>query len=202
MTVQGTANLVAFNKKRNSNQSLEPTTRTVLRTFSGLFKTWWRHQTETFSALLVLCAGNSPVISEIPSQRPVRRSFDVLFDQFLNKWLSKTREAGDLRRHQAHYDVIVMVIQIATASHVGLEYRLCKRLSLDYEKRCDFLRAMWAHNALEITPNLPQMNQPSPNLHLISQRQMQYCQLIGGPGPLLLIRIDFHPSMDKLSHAQ
>ena len=36
---------------------------------------WWRHQMETFSALLALCAGNSPVTGEFPSQRPVTRSF-------------------------------------------------------------------------------------------------------------------------------
>ena len=30
---------------------------------------------ETFSALLALCAGNSPVIGEFPTQRPVTRSF-------------------------------------------------------------------------------------------------------------------------------
>ena len=35
---------------------------------------------ETFSALLVLCPGNSPVTGEFPSQRPVTRSFDVFFD--------------------------------------------------------------------------------------------------------------------------
>ena len=34
---------------------------------------WWRHQMETFSALLTLCAGNSLVISEFPSQRPVTK---------------------------------------------------------------------------------------------------------------------------------
>ena len=50
---------------------------------------WWRHQMETFSALLVLCAGNSPVSSEFPAQRPVTRSFDVFFDLHLNKRLSK-----------------------------------------------------------------------------------------------------------------
>ena len=44
---------------------------------------------EAFFALLVLCAGNSPVTSEFPSQRPVTRSFDVFFDLLLNKWLSK-----------------------------------------------------------------------------------------------------------------
>ena len=52
-------------------------------------KTWWRHQMETFSALLAICAGNSPVHGEFPTQRPVTRSFDVYFDLRPNKWLSK-----------------------------------------------------------------------------------------------------------------
>ena len=51
--------------------------------------TWWRHQMETFSALLALCTGNSPVTGEFPAQRPVTRSFDVFFDLLLNKRLSK-----------------------------------------------------------------------------------------------------------------
>ena len=50
---------------------------------------WWRHQMETFSALLALCAGNSPVTGEFPSQRPVTRSFDVFFDMSQNKRRSK-----------------------------------------------------------------------------------------------------------------
>ena len=64
---------------------------------------------KTFSALLALCAGNSPVSGEFPSQRPVSLSFDVFFDLRLNKQLVNNREAGDLRRHRAHYDVIVML---------------------------------------------------------------------------------------------
>ena len=44
---------------------------------------------ETFSALLALCAGKSPVSGEFPSQRPVTRSFEVLFDLRINKRLSK-----------------------------------------------------------------------------------------------------------------
>ena len=44
---------------------------------------------ETFSALLALCVGNSPVTGDFPAQRPVARSFDVFFDLRLNKWLSK-----------------------------------------------------------------------------------------------------------------
>ena len=50
---------------------------------------WWRHQMEPFSALLALCAGNSPVIGEFPVQRPVTRSFYVFFDLRLKKRLSK-----------------------------------------------------------------------------------------------------------------
>ena len=42
--------------------------------------TWWRHQMETFSALLALCAGNSLVTGEFPAERLVTRSFDVFFD--------------------------------------------------------------------------------------------------------------------------
>ena len=52
-----------------------------------------------------LC-GNSPVPGEFPAHRPVTRSFDVFC-----VWISSlvnNREAGDLRRHRAHYDVIVM----------------------------------------------------------------------------------------------
>ena len=50
---------------------------------------WWRHQINTFSALLAICAGNSSVPGEFPTQRPVTRSFDVFFDLRLNKRLSK-----------------------------------------------------------------------------------------------------------------
>ena len=46
---------------------------------------WWRHQMETFSALLAICAGNSPVTGEFPAQRPVTRSFDVFFHLCLDK---------------------------------------------------------------------------------------------------------------------
>ena len=55
---------------------------------------------ETFSVLLALCVGNSPVTGEFPSQRPV-------ICAWINGWLNN-REAGDLRRHRAHYDVTVM----------------------------------------------------------------------------------------------
>ena len=49
---------------------------------------WWRDQMEAFRAT-GLWGGNSPVTGEFPSQRPVIRSFNVVFDLRLNKHLSK-----------------------------------------------------------------------------------------------------------------
>ena len=54
-----------------------------------LLISWWRHQMETFSALLAICEGNSPVPGEFPTQRPVTWSSDVYFDLRLNKRLCK-----------------------------------------------------------------------------------------------------------------
>ena len=87
-------------------------------------KSWWRHQMETFSALLALCAGNSPVTGEFPAQRPVTRSFEISFIcVWINSWINN-REAGDLRRYHAHYDVIVMspVMRTTFACHEVVMY--------------------------------------------------------------------------------
>ena len=71
---------------------------------------WRRHQMETFSALLAICAGNSPVTGEFPTQRPVTRSFFFsLICAWINGWVNNG-EVGDLRRHCAHYDVTLMCL--------------------------------------------------------------------------------------------
>ena len=68
----------------------------------------WCHQMETFSALLAICAGNSPGPGEFPAQRSVTRNFDVsLICAGINGWVN-SGDAGDLRRHRVHYDPIVM----------------------------------------------------------------------------------------------
>ena len=76
----------------------------------GRTHSWWRHQMETFSALLALCAGNSPVPGEFPAQRPVTRSliFSLICAR-INGWVDNG-EDGDLRCYRAHYDVIVMLV--------------------------------------------------------------------------------------------
>ena len=89
---------------------------------------WWRHQMETFSALLAICAGNSLVFSEFPAQRPVTRSFDVFFDSHLNKQLSKQSWAGDLIRYRAHYDVTVMQWCDFIPHHIKCIYIYCVRV--------------------------------------------------------------------------
>ena len=64
---------------------------------------------ETFSSLLAICAGNSPVSGEFPTQRPVTRNFMFsLICAWINGWVIN-REAGDLWRYRAHYDVNVMI---------------------------------------------------------------------------------------------
>ena len=83
---------------------------------------WWRHQMETFPALLALCAGNSPVTGEFPAQRAVTWSFDVSFDRtWINGWVING-EAGDLRRHRTHYDVTVMVSPIILHRSFSMGY--------------------------------------------------------------------------------
>ena len=64
---------------------------------------WWRHQMETFSALLALCAGNS-------AHKGQWRGALIfsLICAWINNWVNNG-EAGDLRRHRSHYDVIVML---------------------------------------------------------------------------------------------
>ena len=79
---------------------------------------WWSHQKETFSVLLALCAGNSPVTCEFPAHRPVTQSFDIFFNLRLNKRLSKqswgwwfeTPSSSLWRHSNIHYPVILKMV--------------------------------------------------------------------------------------------
>ena len=57
---------------------------------------------ETFSTLLALCVGNSPVTGGGGGGRDI-----FLICAWTNGWVSN-RDADDLRRHNALYDVTVM----------------------------------------------------------------------------------------------
>ena len=72
---------------------------------------WWRHQMETFSALLALCAGNSPAPVNSPHKGQWRGALMFsLICVWINGWVNNG-EAGDLRRYRAHYDVTVMEVR-------------------------------------------------------------------------------------------
>ena len=73
-----------------------------------MLHTWWRHQMETSSALLALCAGNFTGHCWIPLIKASDTKLWFFFDLRLNKRWVNNREVGDLRRHRAHYDVTVM----------------------------------------------------------------------------------------------
>ena len=70
----------------------------------------WRHQMETFSALLTVCAGNSPVNSPHKGQWLGALMFSFIC-AWINSWVNN-REAGDFRRYRAHYNVTVMCLSI------------------------------------------------------------------------------------------
>ena len=79
---------------------------------------------ETFSALLTICTGNSPVTGKFPAQRPVTRSSGVFFDLRLNKQLSKQSWGWWFEtptcsswRHCNENKTLCMVCGIQYASH-------------------------------------------------------------------------------------
>ena len=88
----------------------------------------WRHQMETFSALLALCAGNSPVPVNSPHKGQWRGAlmFSLICAR-INNWVNN-REAGDLRRHRGHYDVNVMSTQFYPLYNVHI-WKMSPQLS-------------------------------------------------------------------------
>ena len=130
---------------------------------------WWRHQMETFSVLLALCAGNSPVTDEFPSQRPVTRSFDVFIDLRLNKRLCKQSwhrwfetPSRSLLRHcdilLGSCDLAICIIQDSWSNPTKYGYiqTATKHNTTD------------VHN-YQIVPNMSFVNDKTPNSGLSSQ---------------------------------
>ena len=67
------------------------------------FRKWWRHQMETFSALLALLCGNSP-----------HKGHWTMVFSLICAWINRgvnNRETGDLRSHRADYDAIVIFLR-------------------------------------------------------------------------------------------
>ena len=96
------------------------------------FNSWWRNEMETFSALLSLCVGNSPLTREFPSQRPVARGFDASFDLRLNKRFNKQSKRSwfetPSRSLWRHCNVLICheVVPHLPMSFRGEEFIQCK----------------------------------------------------------------------------
>ena len=79
---------------------------------------------KTFSALLAIWAGNSPVPVSSPhkGQWGGALMFSLICAQ-INGWVNN-REAGDLRRHRAHYDCTVMIFHAVGVFSLQLLYSI------------------------------------------------------------------------------
>ena len=97
----------------------------------------WHHQMETFSALLAICARNSPVPGEFPGKSQWRGAF---FFFFICAWIN-----GGLRRHRTHNDVIVIppVISAVLAEMIDLGY-----LQIERELRMNAL--LWSREVITL----------------------------------------------------
>ena len=75
---------------------------------------------ETFSALMAICAGNSPVPGEFPAQSQWGGALMFCLIYARIGWVN-TGEAGDLRHHRTHYDVIVMeTLAVSLGARMGI----------------------------------------------------------------------------------
>ena len=75
-------------------------------TETQIHHSWWRHQMETFFALLALC-GDFPGHRWIPRTKASDVELWWFLCTSLNGWVNNC-EAGDLRRHRAHHEVTAM----------------------------------------------------------------------------------------------
>ena len=106
---------------------------------------------KTFSALLALCAGNSPVTGEFPSQRPVTRSFDVFFDLRLDKRLSKNSrrrwfetQSRSFWRHCNVFSTPYRLLSLRGVFCVGHELIVLCDWYI-YYMLCEITDAFWRH---------------------------------------------------------
>ena len=120
--------------------------------YSEIHTTWWRHQVKIFFAILAICAGNSPIAGEFPTQRPLTRRFDVFFDLHPNKWLSKqswgccrcfVTPSRPLRRHCNDF------FYPASLSSMGLNAIMSARGQVHCELNSIFAtcRIIWLHRS-------------------------------------------------------
>ena len=81
-----------------------------------LVSPWWRHQMETFSALLALWGIHWSPVNFPHKGQWCRALMYSLICAWINSWVNNGK-AGDLRHHCAHYDITVMSTQSVKYNH-------------------------------------------------------------------------------------
>ena len=140
----------------------------------------WRHQMETFSALLAFYEGNHrwPVVS-------LTKGSDAELWCFLCAWTngrSNNRDAGGLRRHRSHYDVTVMMVNYSCSHTIDInlvafmlnKHCLGLSLSMGFNDQSSALLASY-------TRKPPQMREAFPD-HDVMSYSFVFCSL-GTSGP-------------------
>ena len=96
------------------------------------YSPWWRHQMETFLRYWPFVRGSPP-----KGQWRGALMFSLIF-AWINGSVNK-REAGDWRRHRAHYDLNVMSIVFSPLNHINgrtplvqLKPYICEILYLNF----------------------------------------------------------------------
>ena len=108
---------------------------------------------ETFSALLAICAGNSTVTGEFPAQGQWRGAMMFSLICALTNGSVNNHEANELRRHRAHYDVIVMYNCNAdlrgwqhTSPFTAIKWTNYNGREMNYHRR-----EMWVSQSITVT---------------------------------------------------
>ena len=113
--------------------------------------TWWRHEMETFSALLVLCTGiHLSQVNSLDEGQWTGTLMVALICAWINRWVNN-READDLRRHRAHYVVTVMITvwkQSVCREHIFAKLFFRSHHKIDVNLYFD-LRQISTHQSLQ-----------------------------------------------------
>ena len=128
------------------------------RSIRYTYISWWHHQKEIFSMLLAICAGNSMVNSPPKGQWWGALMFSLIC-AWTNSWVNNW-DAGDLRRHHAHYDTVFKIsvgprtltskIWVGPASFPSLSYMNFGKIVLRSGKFEIFNFEDWWHQCNDI----------------------------------------------------
>ena len=112
-----------------------------------MYISWLRHQMETIYALLAFVRGihRSPVNSPHKGQWRGALMFSFICT-WMNGWVNN-REAGDLRRHRAHHDVIVLLYSFCSRP-INEQNKLFEMYTTRIER---WIMCIWNKKYLNIT---------------------------------------------------